>query len=71
MRTFATLMDVITIIACLVGGAQVIAALATPDANAVQIASGVVAGIGIAAIPYMLSGALHRVAVREGLPRSS
>lgn len=67
MRTAATLMDVVTIIACLLGGAQVLTSLMSADANAVQLASGVVAGIGVAAIPYMLAGALHRVAVRDSL----
>lgn len=65
LRTVATLMDVITLLACLVGGWQIYTSIIVPDANAVQVASGVVVGIGIAAIPYFIAGAFHRGAVRD------
>lgn len=65
MKTAATLVDVITVIACILGGLQIFSAITAADANAMQVASGVVVGIGVAAVPYMLAGALHRVTVRE------
>jgi hypothetical protein len=65
LRTVATFLDVITLLACLVGGWQIYTAIIAPDANAVQVASGVVVGIGIAAIPYFVAGAFHRGAVRD------
>lgn len=65
LRTVATFFDVVTFLACLIGAWQIVTAILTRDADATQIGSGVIIGIGIALVPYLIAGAFHRGAMRE------
>lgn len=67
LRFLAAIMDAVTVIGALIGGYQVWTSMTAPEANAVQLASGVCLGAAIAVVPYCLAGAFHRAAVREEL----
>ena len=65
-RFFAGLFDVLTLLGCLFGGFLVFQAM-LPGNSAPQQGALAAVGIGCAAIPYFLSGIVHRAIVRKAM----
>lgn len=68
MKLVASVFDVVALLACLIGGFQIITAMGG-GASAPQQAAGVAFGIGIAVVPHCLAAVFHRGAVRDLLTK--
>lgn len=68
MKTAAHFFEAVTFVACLCGALILLGAFA-PEAGSPQVAAIAALAIAVGAIPYMLAGIFHRMAVRGMLEK--